>query len=137
MRGRPGTRVIRDPSAGPVGLQNPAAVLIRSPGWALLVRLPHVAVTGSIDPPAVRIQILSAGVIGIRLMNGVGAPDPMIAGLVEVVPVVSRGSVLNFVFGIVGAPDGDELALLALRAALWRRDLGFTVAHDHVTLGVT
>src|SRR5438552_17385807 len=102
-------RLIRNPCPAVVRLPYPVANLVRRPVHRL-VWLPHLSVTGDIDPVAVAVQVLHAGVVTVGPTPAFRVADDPVAVLVPTVPIIFGGRAVHPVFRTVCASDGDLLA---------------------------
>src|SRR5438552_4163599 len=98
----PAPRFVRYPGPAIIWLPNPSSRLIWGPR-RFLIRLPHVAITRDVNPMAISIQIVSAGVIAIGMSPARGIADHVVTISVPAVPDIVLGRAADFIFRLIGA----------------------------------
>src|SRR5437764_1203040 len=98
---RPSPRLIRNPCPAVVRLPYPVSNLIGRPGDRL-VWLPHLSIPRDIDPVAVAVQVLNAGVVTIGPAPALCVVDDPVAVFVPTVPIVFGRRAVHPVFRTVG-----------------------------------
>src|SRR5260221_11805948 len=120
---------VGNPSPAVVGLIYPASGLIWGPR-CFLIGLPDISITRNVNPAAMLIKIVRAGVITIRMSPALRVADNVVTITIPAVPIVFAGRAADFIFRLIGAADGNHLARTHARAALRRGDFGFAFPHD-------
>lgn len=103
---RPAPRLVRHPGPTVVRFPDPTAVAIRRP-IGRLIRLPNVAVTGNVNPLAVAVKALRAGVVPVGVMPALRVFNRAVTLGIPLIPCVFRRGGGDPVLRIVGAFDGD------------------------------
>src|SRR5258708_33928109 len=74
----PAPRLVRHPDPAVIWLPNPSSRLIRGPG-CFLIRLPNIPISRDVNPMAVAIKIIHAGVIAVGVANALLIPHHVVA----------------------------------------------------------
>ena len=81
---------------------------------------------------AIGVEIAGPRVFRTRVLLGLSTLHLLVAVAAPFVKIISARGRINFVFGIIGAVNLDNLAGLNLGAALVGEDFRFTLAHDQL-----
>ncbi len=83
------------------------------------------------DPAAVAVKVVRAGVVSVCVSPAPGVRNVVVALAVPIVPLITPGRLHDLVLGVVRALDLNEVSLFNGRVALRCRDFSLAIADGH------